>query len=301
MSVSQDRTANCPQCGSAANARYRVADLNRRVSKEKFQYYQCGSCGLVFLEPLPADLARYYPPQYYELPPSREALSHNAQFERYKLDLITRHVGRGRLLEIGPATGGFCFLAKEAGFDVHAIEMDARCSEFLRTVVGIEVQNSNEEVAALQREAPADVIALWHVIEHLRDPWAMLDAVCAKVRPGGIAVIATPNPCAVQFGFWGGRWTHLDAPRHVVLVPPELLVGRMERRGMQLVQMTTSDPGGIGWNEFGWIFSFTNLSSAPWLKRPLRVLGRMARAMVRATEDQEGRGAAYTAIFRKAA
>ena len=301
MSVSHDRTANCPQCGSAANARYRVADLNRRVSKEKFQYYQCGSCGLVFLDRLPADLARYYPPQYYELPPSREALSRNAQFERYKLDLVTRHVARGRLLEIGPATGGFCFLAKEAGFDVHAIEMDARCSEFLRTVVGIEVQNSNEEVAALQREAPADVIALWHVIEHLRNPWAMLDAICAKVRPGGIAVIATPNPHAVQFGFWGGRWTHLDAPRHVVLVPPELLVGRMERRGMQLVQMTTSDPGGIGWNEFGWIFSFTNLSSAPWLKRPLRVLGRLARAMVRTTEDQEGKGAAYTAIFRKAA
>jgi uncharacterized OB-fold protein len=88
----------CPQCGSAANARYRVADLNRRVSEEKFQYFECSSCGVIFLEPLPADLARYYPAEYYELPASREVLSRNAQFERYKLDLVIRHIGQGRLL-----------------------------------------------------------------------------------------------------------------------------------------------------------------------------------------------------------
>lgn len=77
------------------------------------------------------------------------------------------------------------------------------------------------------------------------------------------------------------------------------MVSRMQAHGLDLVQLTTSDPGGIGWNWFGWVFSFANLTQAAWAKRPLRILGRIARAVVKRYEDKEGRGAAYTAIFRK--
>ncbi len=291
----------CPQCGGGSHPRFTAKDCNRRISEEDFRYWICEDCRLIFLHPLPADLGRYYPEGYYVFPESRAVLERSSRHEQYKIDLVISQVRKGRLIEIGPATGGFCFLAKEAGFDVHAIEMDARCSEFLRDVVGIEVQNSNEEAAALAREEPADVIALWHVIEHLRDPWAMIDAIAGKVREGGVAVIATPNPDAFQFRLWGRRWAHVDAPRHVVLIPSDLLIARMRARGMELERLTTSDPGGIGWNWFGWVFSFGNLTGVAWLQRPMRILGRIARAMVKPYEDREGQGAAYTAIFRKVA
>ena len=274
-------------------------DINRRISSESFQYFECSDCHLIFLDPLPMDLGRYYPSDYYALPKSREVAVELARFESYKIDMVTRHLAGGKLVEIGPATGGFCVLAKEAGFDVRAIEMDARCSQFLRDVIGIEVQNSNEEVVALNREEPADVIALWHVIEHLRDPWSMIDAIAAKVRPGGIALIATPSPEAFQFKIWGKRWTHVDAPRHVVLIPHDVLVRRMQANGMELVELTTSDPGGVSWNWFGWAFGFSNMATAPLPKRLLRKLGGFVSAVARLYEDREGRGAAYTAIFRK--
>ncbi len=289
----------CPQCAGAVQLKFIATDINRCISSEEFRYFECDDCHLIFLDPLPPDLSRYYPSDYYAFPETREIVAELSRFERYKIDFVTRHVAGGKLIEIGPATGGFCFLAKEAGFQVRAIEMDARCSRFLRDVIGIEVQNSNEEVGALDREEPADVIALWHVIEHLRDPWAMIDAIAAKVRPGGIALIATPNPGAFQFSIWGKRWTHVDAPRHVVLIPHDLLVKRMQAKGMELIELTTSDPGGIGWNWFGWVFSFANLCTIHWLKRPLRILGRIVRTLTRIFEDQEGRGAAYTAVFQK--
>jgi hypothetical protein len=300
MSTKQPAKA-CPQCKGEAPATFRTTDLNRRISDETFDYYACNRCGLIFLDPMPADLGRYYPNEYYVLPESLEVVARYAQHEQYKIDLVTKHLRQGRLIEIGPATGGFCFLAKQAGFDVQAIEMDARCSAFLREVIGIAVVNSNEEVVALNRLEPADVIALWHVVEHLRDPWTMVDAIAAKLRPGGIAVIATPNTHAMQFKVWKARWTHVDAPRHVVLIPPELLVERMQANGMELVELTTADPGGIGWNWFGWVFSFANLTQIARFKRPLRGVGRVVRALVRPIEDREGHGAAYTAIFRKAA
>ena len=274
-------------------------DFNREISSEEFTYFRCQSCGLIFLDPIPVDLSRYYPGDYYIFPGSQSELARSSKPEQYKLDLLTSQLRRGRLIEIGPATGGFCFLAKQAGFEVHAIEMDERCSVFLRDVVGVHVQNSNEEVAALEREDTADAIALWHVIEHLRDPWTMLDAIARKLRKGGVAVIATPNPGAFQFRIWGKRWTHVDAPRHVVLIPIELMVERMRANGMDLVKLTTADAGGIGWNWFGWVFSSANLTGVKWFKRPLRLLGRIPRALVKGYEDREGKGAAYTAIFRK--
>lgn len=289
----------CPQCGASIRLLFSTTDINRRISSEIFNYFTCNDCQLIFLDPLPSDLGKYYPRDYYTFPGSRKIAGELAQHEHYKIELVTRHLTGGSLIEIGPATGGFCFLAKEAGFHVRAIEMDARCSEFLRDVIGIEVQNSNEEVGALNREAPADVIALWHVIEHLRDPWSMIDAIAEKVRPGGIALIATPNPVAFQFKVWRKWWTHVDAPRHVVLIPHDLLVKRMQENGMELVELTTSDPGGIGWNWFGWVFGFANLTTIPWLKRPLRMVGKLVRLIVKLYEDKEGRGAAYTAIFRK--
>jgi 2-polyprenyl-3-methyl-5-hydroxy-6-metoxy-1,4-benzoquinol methylase len=294
------QTATCPQCGAASRLKFIAVDSNRRISDEKFPYFACAACNLIFLNPIPAELERYYPIEYYTLPSSRAELEDSSRHEQYKIDIVTSQVAAGRLIEVGPATGGFCFLAKEAGFDVHAIEMDARCAGFLRDVVGIRVQNSNEEAAALAREEPADVIALWHVVEHLRDPWAMLEAIAGKLREGGIAVIATPNPDAFQFRVWGRRWAHVDAPRHVVLIPSSLLIARMRMHGLELVRLTTSDPGGIGWNWFGWVFSAANLTAATGMKRPLRILGRIVRALVKRYEDAEGRGAAYTAVFRKA-
>jgi SAM-dependent methyltransferase len=299
MSASVPRT--CPQCGGASSLRFAVGDLNRHLGSELFDYYRCADCSLLFLDPLPADLGHYYPQDYYALPQSIDEVARNARHEAYKIDIVRKHIGGGRLIEIGPATGGFCYLAKQAGFQVQAIEMDRRCSEFLRSMLHIDVVNSAAETAALDQLEPADVVALWHVIEHLRDPWGMLEAIARKLRPGGIAVIATPNPDALQFRIWGKRWVHVDAPRHVVLIPADVMTRRMRELDLDLVEMTTNDEGGLGWNWFGWVYGFANFSAAPRIKRFLRLAGRMVRRAVAPLEDREGKGAAYTAVFRKAA
>jgi hypothetical protein len=75
----------------------------------------------------------------------------------------------------------------------------------------------------------------------------------------------------------------------------------MQENGLELILLTTADAGGIGWNWFGWIFGFANFTTRAWLKRPLRILGKISRAVIKPYEDKEGRGAAYTAIFRKPA
>ena len=60
---------------------------------------------------------------------------------------------------------------------------------------------------------------MFQIIEHLIDPWDTLQAAAESLLPGGVLVVATPNPGAFQFRFLRGRWTHVDAPRHTALIP----------------------------------------------------------------------------------
>jgi SAM-dependent methyltransferase len=241
----------------------------------------------------------YYPPSYYSLPSSVELLAVAAEHERYKLDIVGRFHQPGQLLEIGPATGGFALLAKRAGFDVSAIEMSPECCEFLSRVVGIHVVNSKSEVAALRESEPADVIALWHVVEHLRDPFELISVAAQRLRPGGILVIAAPNPSAFQFSVLRSYWTHVDAPRHLFLIPISVMQEALRAQGLHPLLITTTDPGSLGWNQFGWEYSLANFLSSPRLRHYAMRAGRLLTRMLARLEDVEGRGSAYTVVFQR--
>jgi 2-polyprenyl-3-methyl-5-hydroxy-6-metoxy-1,4-benzoquinol methylase len=275
-------------------------DFNRRLADSKFMYYQCPDCGSLALAMPPVDLDRYYPADYYMLPGSRQELAIVAENERYKLDIVQKFAHAGRLVEIGPAVGGFAYLAKVAGFDVETVEMDERCCDFLRDVVGVAATQTSDARAVLERSSAVQVIALWHVVEHLTDPMETLEAAAAALRPGGILVVSAPNPAAIQFSLFHARWAHLDAPRHLQLIPARYVRKRSLEWGLQTAMETTTDRGGLGWNAFGWQVSLNNVGARFGLTVPTlaaKVVGRLARPV----ERRGLRGATYTLVLRKGA
>jgi 2-polyprenyl-3-methyl-5-hydroxy-6-metoxy-1,4-benzoquinol methylase len=294
-------TDKCPYCQSESSLYFRSKDYNRKVFAEIFNHFRCPRCKLIFLAPIPSNLNDYYPEAYYSIPNSPAYLEAASAFERYKIELVKSFVEKGRLLEIGSSYGTFAYLAKKAGFEVEAIEMNEQCCAFLNTVVGVRAINSSEPIKVLQQAEHYDVVAMWHVIEHMVNPWAMLDSICASLKPGGLCVVASPNPNALQFRIMGRYWPHVDAPRHLMLIPMKLLREKMAARGMKTVLATTRDQGSIAWNYFGWEFLFANLVPAPhvYVKRALRLVGKFSGICLGPFERKEGKGSAYTMIFRK--
>ena len=293
------RDAGCSACGGAMTSFLETHDYNRRVSNEAFRYLRCSGCGLISLADPPADLARYYADAYHAVPATAADIERGAEHDRYKIDLVRRYVSAGRLLEIGPSWGAFCLLAGRAGFDVEAIEMDRRCCDFLTSHIGVRAIHAEDEATALGRASTPDVVALWHVIEHLRDPWTLLEAAARRLAPGGVIVIATPNPDAMQFRAFGRFWAHVDAPRHLHLLPARVLRAKMAALGLAEELCTTTDPGSLRWNAFGWSWSLANLTESKTLKRGLRLAGRLFAALISPLERIEGSGSAYTAVYRK--
>jgi SAM-dependent methyltransferase len=248
---------------------------------------------------VPADLAHYYPQEYYELP-SLQRLDAIAERDPFKIDVVRRFAARGRLMEIGPAQGVFAYQAKRAGFDVDAIEMDARCCEYLNTVVGVNAICSDAPQDVLPGRPAYDVVALWHVIEHVLDPWTVFAAAAAALAPGGILIIATPNPDAWQFRVMGAQWPHIDAPRHLYLLPVDVVTTYLAGQGLQRVHCTTSDADAKRWNRFGWQRVLMNRMPDKWTERAAFVVGAAVSAAAAPFEAGGMRGSAYTVVFRKA-
>jgi 2-polyprenyl-3-methyl-5-hydroxy-6-metoxy-1,4-benzoquinol methylase len=291
----------CPQCDCEASPRCVTRDWNARVSNEPFHYFRCAACGLVWLYPVPGDLQRFYTRDYiaYTVPGSTEELRRQARLYVGRLEHVNRLVSSGSLLEIGPSYGAFASLAKDAGYQVSAIEMDPRCCAFLKNVLGIQVEQSSDIQEAIAKSGLYDVIVLWHVIEHLPDALSLLPTLAAHVAPGGILALSTPNPEALQFRFFGPYWVHLDAPRHALLVPLQLLDKMLGAAGMQRVFLTWTDPEAIALNRYGWMCSTRNWLSVPMFKYSRFVLGHMFRLILGPWERTEGQGTAYTVIYQR--
>ncbi len=290
----------CPNCGSATRPRLTARDRNRNLSDERFPYWQCVRCGVIFLSPVPADIGRFYPADYYALPATRDELVRVSRpHEAYKVELLRALAPAGRLVEVGPGIGGFAALAQDAGYAVEVVEMDARASAFLRDTVGVKVHETDDPATALRREAPFDAIAMWHVIEHLPDPFDALRAVAEALVPGGVALIAAPNPAALQFRLFGARWTHLDAPRHLFLIPIPALIDAAGALGLEVVDVTTTDAGALGWNLFGWRETLAHCFRNRYPAHALRLLGSVPAKLAAPLERRGRRGTTYTVALRR--
>jgi hypothetical protein len=291
--------ARCRQCAGEARLLFLARDLNRAVTPEQFPYYRCKGCGVVQLDPVPGDLARYYPQGYHDIPRSEGEVLEGAGHERYKLEAIGAQGGGRRLLEIGPSYGRFAALAKRAGFDVHGIEMDLACCRFLEQVLGMRAWHTSDVRRTLATLPRFDVIALWHSIEHLQDPWALLDLLPEHLENDGQLAIASPNPQSLQFRLFGRDWVHLDAPRHVNLIPHAVLEARLSARGLRRVHFSTADQGAADCNMLGWV-TWSRRRLPAWAQdRPFSSVGWRVRERLMRFERRRIYGSAYTAVYRR--
>jgi 2-polyprenyl-3-methyl-5-hydroxy-6-metoxy-1,4-benzoquinol methylase len=235
--------ATCPYCGGAANFLIASTDRNRHTTRDVFDYFRCPVCHLVFMDPIHQDLRPFYAGGYREIPQSLDDLRSIAAQETYRLDPVLALKQQGRLLEVGPWMGVFSHNAKQAGFEVTAIEMDQDCVQFLNGTVGVRALQSDDPAATLASLSEEfDVIALWHCLEHLRQPWHVLESAAQRLAPGGILLVALPNIESLEFALLRASWRNLDAPRHLYFLPQSLL--RQIAKGLGLVEQlfTTTDP-----------------------------------------------------------
>ena len=128
---------------------------------------------------------------------------------------VVRLVGTDvRVLELGTATGYMSKTLRDRGCSVVGIEIDpdmaASAEQFCdRMVVGdLDSLDFESELAGEE----FDVIVAADVLEHLKDPLAVLLGLRRFLRPGGFFVLSVPNIAhgSVRLALLGGQFQYQD-------------------------------------------------------------------------------------------
>jgi len=294
----------CAQCGQSAKLFLQAKDYNLKVSDVVFDYYRCTNpeCGVIFLSPIPDNLGDYYSSDYeiYAKPQNIDELTNVFGYqEDIKLNQIMKFVAGGKMMEIGPGYGGFAYRAKKAGFEVEAIEMNDDACRFMNDVIGIKASVSADPISTLRKTGQFDVIALWHVIEHIPDPWTMLDIIPEHLAPGGIVVIAAPNPQSFQFKIFQSHWRPLEAPRHLNLIPAHVIQKHLDKKGIKPIILDSQDELAKLADYTYWHDGFTRYFSNPALKRMARIASGLTHVFAKPFERQPFGRSTYTLIFQR--
>lgn len=212
---------NCPVC-QAGSFLPVLSCKDHFLSSEVFEIVQCSNCGLRFTNPrpVPADLGKYYQsPDYISHSNSKKGLFHSIYqlIRKYTLSrkyrLIGQHAKGKHILDIGCATGEFLNFMKSKGWVTRGIEPDeaARKQAILRYDLSVGDENHLKELG----NDLFDVITLWHVLEHVSDLQQRMTDLYRLLKPGGLLVIAVPNPESGDAVKYGSFWAGYDVPRHL--------------------------------------------------------------------------------------
>jgi len=151
---------------------------------------------------------------------------------RWRLDLIRQHRPSGSLLEIGCARGDFLSVAREY-FDVKGVEPNPELAECARRFAPV-----HSDTIEKTPWSGFDVIASFHVIEHVDSPRSFVRAAAEKLNPGGMLVLETPNIESLPFKILKGRWRQF-IPEHYFFFDPATIRGLLRDHGLKTERMTT--------------------------------------------------------------
>lgn len=185
---------------------------------EPYKIVRCCSCGLTFMSPrMTAEEYRaFYSSQYYADYDYGAILSEerNPKFERRVRTCNSFKPRRGRLLDIGTATGEFLKAAQDGGWQVWGTEVSAFAAEQAKKNFGLDVFVGEVHDAPYE-PGFFDIIHLSHVLEHVPSPRGTLRSIFRLLKDDGMVVIEVPN----QFDNWFERIAGMVGRRHMAQEP----------------------------------------------------------------------------------
>lgn len=215
----------CPAC-EAASVRTLCHGTDRlfATTEKTFLVVECTQCGLIRLypRPRPEEIHRYYPENYWYDPKQdaadqlaetwrRLVLRDHLRFVRGALERAPAHLP---LLDVGCGGGLFLRELSLPQNRIVGLDFSLAAASVAWGSKGVPAVCGSLPKAPFRKGSFA-AITMFHVLEHLYDPAAYLDAARQLLHPEGSLIVQVPNAASWQFILLGEAWNGLDIPRHL--------------------------------------------------------------------------------------
>lgn len=218
---------SCPVCGSGKRSFL--------LLKSGGEYHKCDECTMVYLDPVLTDenLDRYYRKNLVI-----QAKAHEEESDFYcaiyseGIRVLRSAGASGRLLDVGCSGGTFMSLARNAGFDVVGIELNAAEVAIARQK-SLDVREVTLE--QLDFDEKFDVITLWDVFEHIKNPHSFLSTLRTRTSPGGLIFMQIPSSASLSARVLQAQCNMFDGVEHVNLFGPTSIRRLMDMNGLEVL------------------------------------------------------------------
>lgn len=230
-------TIACPLCGSG-HYRTSVEGVSAPFVREKTGIVECEGCRLKYMNPRPTEecfLAGYSQSDEKGLYDAEEG-DRRVNFELYLSRIEGMRPQKGRILDVGCCRGYFVKLAKERGWDSFGLEPSRKMADDC-AADGLNVYNGTILNSGIE-DGQFDVVTLWDVIEHLREPLEEFQALNRLIRKGGLVCFWTKNIESLRARILGRRYPFIMS-QHIVYFSPDTSRLLLEKSGFRLRRIFT--------------------------------------------------------------
>jgi len=233
---------------------------NANANGRQYDIYYCDQCMVGRTTPFipKEDLGKLYSTEIYR---SKNGMRFHGPIEKliyiwrlHRKKRIEKHVGKGKILDIGCGRGLFLDIMRRHGWSVMGVEFGEEAAEYASSAYGIEVI----EQATMSSKLPDeefDVITMNHVLEHVYNPVETIRECERTLKNGGLLVVAVPNILSMQASFGNRDWFHLDPPYHLHHFSEQGLAKLLEKHSFSIRNVRRFD---WEYDIFGWLQTLLN-------------------------------------------
>ena len=220
----------CPLCKSKDISKKMVCN-DHLVTGELFDLFTCANCDFLFTQNPPTEekIKKYYQSENYIPHSDRKKgiiyilfhFARNIMLKRkYRFIKKLPHSDKS-ILDIGTGTGYFLDFFKRRNFRVAGVEQDASARNFAKNEFGLSLIDSKMFLRSGIKDKYS-FISLWHVLEHLYNPFLYMEEIDKILNDDGHLIVALPNPNSFDARYYSVDWDPYDVPRHLWHFTPEV-------------------------------------------------------------------------------
>ena len=220
-----------------------------------YDVIECETCGFKHVYPLPSDgeLNQIYQNEYYTMTIPDYIQRHQrdkewwSQSYKNRLNQIRSTVlsSGSNFLDVGSGPGLMLQAASEVGWDAIGIEPNSVAAEHARSI-GCKVIEDFLTAKLVPTLGLFDAIHSSEVLEHIRDPAAMISLMSCLLKSGGVVCFVVPNDfnplqkALVASGDQTNWW--VAPPHHLNYFTHASLKKLVQSCGLEVVILTSTFP-----------------------------------------------------------